>query len=100
MKRLLNNYFFNVSSKIHELKCLPEYFKSIKDGTKTFEIRHNDRDFKDGDILKINEWYNDIYTGDSVLVIVTYVLGSNTFSIAIKDGYCVLGIKKLITENE
>ncbi|MGT2767639.1 DUF3850 domain-containing protein, partial [Streptococcus ictaluri] len=30
----------------HMLNCYPEYFKAIMDGTKTFECRYNDRDFK------------------------------------------------------
>ncbi len=30
----------------HDLKCHPDYFEALRDGTKTFECRYNDRDFK------------------------------------------------------
>lgn len=28
----------------HMLKCYPKYFEAVKDGTKPFECRYNDRD--------------------------------------------------------
>lgn len=37
--------------KTHELKLDVKYFDKVKNGTKNFEIRKNDRDFKVGDIL-------------------------------------------------
>ncbi|WP_444812245.1 DUF3850 domain-containing protein, partial [Streptococcus canis] len=33
-----------------------EYFEAIMDGTKTFECRYNDRDFKVGDELLLREY--------------------------------------------
>jgi hypothetical protein len=42
--------------KVHELKTWPEYFKAIKKGEKTFELRKNDRDFEKGDILVLREF--------------------------------------------
>lgn len=41
---------------IHELKIKPQYYEDIKIGIKTFEIRKNDREFKLGDILILNEY--------------------------------------------
>lgn len=40
---------------IHELKIKPQYYEDIKIGLKPFEIRKNDRDFKLGDILILND---------------------------------------------
>lgn len=41
---------------IHDLKCLPEYFERLLDGSKTFEVRRNDRGIQLGDELLIREW--------------------------------------------
>ena len=39
----------------HELKTWPEYFEAVKDGTKNFELRKDDRGFKAGDHLVLAE---------------------------------------------
>ena len=39
----------------HALKTLPEYFAAVKDGSKPFEVRKNDRDFKKGDKVLLQE---------------------------------------------
>ena len=40
---------------IHSFKILPEYFRAIETGEKTFEVRFNGRDFANGDILCLRE---------------------------------------------
>lgn len=39
-----------------EKKCWPEYFQEILDGRKTFEVRLNDFDITEGDVLVLKEW--------------------------------------------
>lgn len=40
----------------HELKILPQHFIRVKDGSKTFEIRENDRAFQMGDAVTLKEY--------------------------------------------
>lgn len=40
----------------HELKCWPQYFCRVSDGSKTFEYRTNDRGFQPGDEVVLKEW--------------------------------------------
>ena len=42
--------------KTHELKTLPEYFEQVWNGNKRFELRKNDRDFQENDILILKEY--------------------------------------------
>ncbi len=65
-----------MSAKEHELKCWPEYFTALVDGTKTFEYRRNDRGFRVGDVLHLREWdsITGHYTGREMRRHVTYVL--------------------------
>lgn len=42
--------------KTHELKIWPEYFEAVKEGRKTFEVRENDRHFKEGDTVVLKEF--------------------------------------------
>ena len=53
-------------NKTHELKILPQYYAAVADGTKTFEIRKNDRDYQTGDIVTLKEYNEDTkeYTGN------------------------------------
>lgn len=59
----------------HELKTWPEYFQAVIDGVKTFEIRLNDRGFKVGDTLWLQEFEVDKnhYTGRHLKATVTYM---------------------------
>lgn len=51
----------------HELKIWPQYFERVKDGTKTFEVRVNDRGFQSGDEVSLREYVHEDqrYTEDS-----------------------------------
>lgn len=78
--------------KIHELKIAPEYFKKVVSKEKTFECRYNDRNYQVGDILNLNEYYNQTYTGRSISVKVTYIL--EKFK-GLKENFVILSIKHI-----
>lgn len=40
----------------HELKIWPQYYCRVADGSKTFEVRENDRGFQPGDSVTLREW--------------------------------------------
>ena len=58
-----------------EKKVWPEYFQQIVDGKKTFELRLNDFDINEGDILILKEWNPKTknYTGRMIEKTVGYV---------------------------
>ena len=74
----------------HKLKILPEYFEAVKSGSKSFEVRKDDRGFQAGDTLFLQEFENGCYTGAGLKVFVTYVLRDTEYC---KEGYCIMGIK-------
>jgi hypothetical protein len=49
----------------HELKTWPGFFAGLTDGTKTAEVRRNDRSYQVGDVLVLREFNaeTDEYTG-------------------------------------
>jgi len=83
----------DASTRRHELKTWPPYWQHIDDGTKPFELRRNDRDFKVGDVLWLREFNPSGYgyfTGRSCWRRVTYVLDPEQF-IAVPD-WVILGL--------
>lgn len=50
---------------IRALKILPEFFKAMAAGTKSFEVRKNDRPYHTGDYVALNEWNSEQYTGNA-----------------------------------
>lgn len=43
----------------HILKIWPQYYCRVADGSKTFEVRKNDRGFQPGDEVHLLEWDPD-----------------------------------------
>lgn len=91
--------------RTHELKCWPDVFGAMIDGSKPFEYRKDDREppYKVGDSLRIREWKPDLgwalvelgsitgeYTGREVTRSVTHILRG---AYGVPDGYCVLGLR-------
>ena len=59
----------------HDLKIWPQYFDAVSDGKKRAELRKNDRDYQEGDVLNLREFdpKTDRYTGRCVTAVVTHV---------------------------
>ena len=45
---------------IHELKALPDYFERLADGSKTFDIRKDDRGYQAGDSLVVRRYAPEV----------------------------------------
>lgn len=58
--------------KVHDLKCYSQYYDAIICGSKKFEIRVDDRDYRVSDVLHLIRWCES-FTGDHCLVKVLYV---------------------------
>lgn len=80
---------------IHELKIATEYFEAVISGEKTFEIRKHDRLFHKGDLLALNEYEGNLYSGRSCLVYIDYILTDSDY--VMKD-YVTMSIKPCIVE--
>lgn len=77
-------------TKTHALKTWPEYYWPVVSGAKPFEIRKDDRGYKVGEYLQLNEYDPESgkYSGNSELFTVTYIT-----DYAQQPGYVVMGIK-------
>lgn len=78
--------------RTHELKCWPEYFSRILDGTKTFEHRINDRDFRVGDTLYLREWRPSTkeYTGRELWITAKYIM----CGFGMPENQCIMSISE------
>lgn len=87
----------------HELKTWPKHFQAIWDGIKLFELRINDRDFHQNDILVLREYEPSLmygvtnggsYTGRVVTAEVTYILREDEEQPEFcPDGWVIMSLK-------
>ena len=83
---------------IHELKILSSFIRPILDGSKTFEIRENDRGFQKGDRVQFkvvsDDWTRKnssiVYEFEHKVFEITYVISGW----GLKNGFVVFGIKE------
>lgn len=74
----------------YDLKILPEYFESVICNKKNFELRKDDRNFRVGDRVGLEEFDGGKYTGRTCIVEIKYVL-RNCSEYGLKNGYCIFG---------
>lgn len=86
----------------HRLKIEPAYFDRLKDGSKTHEVRRNDRDYQTGDTITVGRCLPEYATegpclgecpdAETLIFEITHVLpGDGRFGVM--PGYCVLSLK-------
>lgn len=73
----------------HRLKCWTEFYNETAAGRKKAELRFNDRDFKVGDWLILQDFdpVKESFSGREVSVEVTHVLANTPH---LKPGYVLL----------
>ena len=75
--------------KTHYLKTPKTYFADIVERKRTFELLKNDRDYRVGDLLEMQEVANGKDTGNTITCKIKYLLEDYA---GLKDDYCILGI--------
>lgn len=75
--------------KVHDVKLGTTFFDDVKTGRKTFELRKNDRGYKEGDTIVLHEYKDGTMTGRTITKKIVYMLEDFT---GLEDGYCILGL--------
>jgi len=79
--------------KLHELKTWPEPFQAVWEGRKLHEIRTNDRDFRERDVLNLREFdpSTQTYSGRQKLMRVTFITLGGSWGLP--GRLCVMSVK-------
>ncbi len=81
-------------NRIHELKIKKEYFNAIDSYEKSFEYRKDDRGYKVGDLLALNEIDEDgNYTGNAMLVEIIYIFRGEE-GIPLPNNYIIMEFRR------
>lgn len=97
----------STESRVHDLKTHPRYWQHVAAGLKRFEVRKDDRGFREGDVLVLHEWPEAPRRDQPCMCKsggchrptrrirrrVTYVLPGGQYGI--EAGYVVLGLERL-----
>ena len=79
-------------TKVHNVKLGATFFEDVKSGRKSFELRKNDRGYKEGDMVTLHEYKDGSETGRCITKKIVYML--EEFQ-GLKEGYCILGLEKI-----
>jgi len=77
-----------MSRQHHYLKTETKYFQAVERGEKKFELRKNDRNFKVGDMVYLQETVNGVRTGrDLSSLEIQYILYGGEYGLP--EDYCI-----------
>jgi hypothetical protein len=81
----------------HQLKTIRPFFTDVWEGRKAFDIRKNDRDYKVGDILWLEEYLHKTgkYTNKVIVARVDYIVNNADLPEALYPGYVCMSITVL-----
>jgi hypothetical protein len=80
---------------LHDLKIARHQWASVALSLKTFEIRLNDRDFKEGHHLLLRAWVSTYgYSGEWSLVHVPYILSETRYGM--QDNHIIMSIDQIM----
>jgi hypothetical protein len=85
---------------VHTVKSWPQFFSAVSAGTRTHELRRNDRGYNVGDILELREFDPGpgVYTGRTCAVRVTALTSfSEPCAVsqeALHPEFCILSVRR------
>ena len=82
--------------QLHHLKIMSKYFRAVRQGSKTYEFRKNDRKFMMGDLLDLWEIDDETgrTTGHAELVRVLRVDDLSDVP-GFPEGYCIMPVERV-----
>jgi hypothetical protein len=84
---------------MHVVKSWPKFFQAIRRGSRRHELRRNDRDYRVGDLLQLQEYepVSEQYTGNSCVVRITSITSADepcaVSAASLHFDYCILSIQ-------
>ncbi len=83
--------------KVHRIRLGESFFEDACSNIKSFELRKNDRGYKEGDLLELMEFADGRNTGRMVRKLVTYILEDYT---GLEDGFCIMATSLVNKDGE
>ena len=77
----------------HNLKIWRKYFDAVKNGSKKFEIRFDDRGYSEGDFIVLHEWSDALqdYSGETIQKRIGFITGYEQ-----QEGFVVFSLLDLV----
>lgn len=88
-------------TRTHSLKSWPRFFNPISMGHRTHELRRNDRDFQEDDVLELREFdpVTQNYTGKSCRVVIISMTSAHVpcavSDEALHPDFCILSVRRI-----